>query len=128
MPLLFNYLKIPDCFIGYDMPVCQKIEYQMQRISVHFTNDCIGNQLYYNNDLPALETRIMHCRNFSKQTFWCSNPQSETANVICLLLSGQGSRQRCDPMHPIMHSNIIFDIKFLATIKLSWNLLKCILW
>ena len=26
----------------------------MQRISVNFINDCDGNQLYYNNDLPAI--------------------------------------------------------------------------
>ena len=27
----------------------------MQRISVNLTNDCSGNQLNYNNDLPAIE-------------------------------------------------------------------------
>ena len=26
----------------------------MQRISVNFTNDCDGNQLYYNNELPGI--------------------------------------------------------------------------
>ena len=26
----------------------------MQRISVNLTNDCDGNQLKYNNDLPAI--------------------------------------------------------------------------
>ena len=26
----------------------------MQRISVNLTNDCDGNQLNYNNDLPAI--------------------------------------------------------------------------
>ena len=26
----------------------------MQRISVNFTNDCVGNQLNYDNDLPAM--------------------------------------------------------------------------
>ena len=36
------------------MPVSQKIEYQMQRISVNLTNDCDGNQLNYNNNLPAI--------------------------------------------------------------------------
>ena len=36
------------------MRVSQKIEYQMQRISVNLTNDCDGNQLNYNNDLPAI--------------------------------------------------------------------------
>ena len=36
------------------MPVSQKIEYQMQRISVNLTNDCDGNQLNYNNDLHVI--------------------------------------------------------------------------
>ena len=36
------------------MPVSQKIEYQMQRISVNLTNDCEENQLNYNNDVPAI--------------------------------------------------------------------------
>ena len=53
MPLLFNYLKILDCFIG-STPVSQKIKYVVQRISVNLTNDCDGNQLNYNNDLPAI--------------------------------------------------------------------------
>ena len=39
------------------MPVLQKIEYKMKRISVNLTNDCDGNQLNYNNDLPAIENR-----------------------------------------------------------------------
>ena len=29
----------------------------MQRISVSLTNDCDGNQLNYNNDLPAIENK-----------------------------------------------------------------------
>ena len=36
------------------MPVLQKIEYQMQRISANLTNNCDGNQLNYNNNLPAI--------------------------------------------------------------------------
>ena len=36
------------------MPVSQKTEYQMQRISVNLTNDCDGNPLNYNNELPAI--------------------------------------------------------------------------
>ena len=39
------------------MPYSQKIEYQMQRISVNLTNDCGGNQLNYNNDLPTIENK-----------------------------------------------------------------------
>ena len=29
----------------------------MQRISVNLTNDCGGNQLNYNDDLPAIENK-----------------------------------------------------------------------
>ena len=36
------------------MPVSQKIECYMQRISVDLTNDCDGNKLDYNTDLPAI--------------------------------------------------------------------------
>ena len=36
------------------MPVSQKTEYSMQRISVNLTNDCDGNQLNYNTDLSAI--------------------------------------------------------------------------
>ena len=36
------------------MPVFQTIEYYMQRISVNLKNDCEGNQLNYNNELPAI--------------------------------------------------------------------------
>ena len=31
-------------------------------------------------------------------------------------------------MHPILHSNIFFNVKLFATIILWWNLLKCSLW
>ena len=40
----------------------------------------------------------------------------------------QGSRPRCAPRHPILHSNMFFYIKLFATIILSWNSLKSILW
>ena len=49
MPLLFNYLKIRDCFIGWDASFAKN-----QRISVNLTNECNGNQLTYNNDLPVI--------------------------------------------------------------------------
>ena len=35
---------------------------------------------------------------------------------------------RFGPRHPILHSNIFFYIKLFATIILSWNSLKFILW
>ena len=36
------------------MPDSTKIDYLMQRISVNLTNDCDGNKLNYNDDLPAI--------------------------------------------------------------------------
>ena len=39
-----------------------------------------------------------------------------------------GSWSRCGLRHPILHSNIFFHMKLFATIILSWNSLKCILW
>ena len=36
------------------MLVLQKIEYLMQIFSVNLTNYCDGNQVNYNNDLPAI--------------------------------------------------------------------------
>ena len=65
------------------------------------------------------EIRIMHYRNLSKQIF-DSNWHRKTPTVIRHFLSS--------PRHPILHSNIFFYVKLFATIILSWNLLKCILW
>ena len=39
------------------MPVCRRIEYSMKRTSNNLTNDCGGNQLNYNNDLPAIRKK-----------------------------------------------------------------------
>ena len=61
----------------------------------------------------------MHCRNLSKQIF-DSNRQRKTPTVIRHLLSS--------PRHLILHSEIFFYVKLFATIILSWNSLKCILW
>ena len=61
----------------------------------------------------------MQYRKLSKQIFY-SDRQRKTPTVIPHLLSS--------PRHPILHSKIFFYIKLFATITLSWNLLKCILW
>ena len=29
----------------------------MERISVNFTNDCVGNELNYDNDVPAIRNK-----------------------------------------------------------------------
>ena len=58
------------------------------------------------------------------ETFWNrfldSNRQRKTPTVIRHLLSS--------PRHLILNSNIFFYVKLFATIILSWNSLKCILW
>ena len=76
-----------------------------------------------------LETRIMHYSNLSKQIFWqLSAKQNYDRHSSLFYGVAQGSRPRCGPMHPILHSNIFFYIKLFTTIILSWNSLKCILW
>ena len=99
----------------------------MQRISVHLTNDCDGNQLNYNNDLPAIGNMNYALQKPFEPDFLTviGNSKLRPSFVICGVT--QGSRPRCGPMHPILHSNIFFYINIFATIILSWNLLKCIL-
>ena len=92
----------------------------MQRISVNLTNDCGGNQLNYNNDLPAIGNKNYALEKPFKQIFWHKNRHRETATVICRSLGG--------PRHPILLSNIFFYVKLFATSILSWNLLKYVLW
>ena len=89
-------------------------------ISVNLRNGCSDNQLNYNNDLSAIENKNCALQKLSRQIFWHSNRQRETAIVICHLLNS--------PKHALLHSNIFCDVKLFATIMLSWNLLQCILW
>ena len=109
------------------MSVSQKIEYQMQRISVNHTNDCDGNQFNYNNDLPAIGNK-----NYALQKPFETDFLTVIGNaklwlfVICWV--AQGSRPRCGPRHPMLYSNIFFYVKLFAAIILSWYSLKCILW
>ena len=49
MPLLFNYVKIPNYFIGLNASFAKNLIL----ISVNLTNDFDGNQLNYKNDLTA---------------------------------------------------------------------------
>ena len=46
----------------------------MQRISVNLTNDCDGNQLHYNNDLPAIGNKKYTTETF-RNRFFDSNRQ-----------------------------------------------------
>ena len=100
----------------------------MQRISVNLTNNCDWNQLNYNNDLPAIGNKNYALQKPLETDFLTviGNAKLQPSFVICWV--SQGSRLRCGPRHPILHSNIFFDVKLFATIILSWNSLKCILW
>ena len=93
----------------------------MQKILVLLKKDCSGNQLDHNNDLPAIENKNYTIQKSFKIIFWHSNQQSETATGIYHLFGGPIS-------HSILRSNIFFYVKLFATIILSWNLLKRILW
>ena len=85
----------------------------MQRISVNVTNDCDGNQLNYNNDLPAIGNK-----NYALQKTFetdvltvIGNAKLRPTFVICQVVQGS-----CDPRHPILHSNIFFYVKLFATL------------
>ena len=100
----------------------------MQRISVNLTNDCDGNQLNYNNDLPVIGNKNYALQKPFETDFLTviGNAKLRTSFVICWVT--QGSRPRYGPRHPILHSNVFFYVKLFALIILSWNSLKCILW
>ena len=74
----------------------------MQRISVKLTNDCDGNQLNYNNDLPAIGNK-----NYALQKPFGTDFLTVIGNaklwpsfvVICGV--AQGSRPRCGPRYSI---------------------------
>ena len=58
----------------------------MQRISVNLINDCDGNQLDYNNDLPVIGNKNYALQKPFKR-FFDSNRQRKTSTVIGHLLS-----------------------------------------
>ena len=95
------------------MPICQKIEYQTQRISVNFTNDCGG------------ATRVMYYRKLSKQIFWHIDQQNETATLICYLLSGCRQPTTLWPKAPNIAIKNIFLCKIICN---NYFIVKCILW
>ena len=89
-------------------------------------NDCDGNQLNYNNDLPAIGNKNYALQKPFETDFLTviGNAKLRPSFVICWV--AQGSRSRCGPRHPILYSNISFYVKLFAGIILSWNSLKCI--
>ena len=59
----------------------------MQRISVKLTNDCDGNQLNYNNDLPAIGNKNYVLQKAFETNFYVSNRHRKTPTVIRRSLS-----------------------------------------
>ena len=59
----------------------------MERISVNLTNDCDGNQLNYNNDLPVIGNENYTLQKPFKTVFFYSNWQRKSPIVIRDLLS-----------------------------------------
>ena len=100
----------------------------MQKISVNGTNNCDGNQLNHNNDLPAIGNKNYALQKPFETDFLTVIGKAKLRSSFVFCWVGQSSRQRCGPRHPILHSNIFFYVKLFATIILSWNSLKCILW
>ena len=84
----------------------------MQSIPVNATNDCDGNQLNYNNDLPAIRNKNYALQKPFETDFLTviGNAKLRPSFVICLV---QGSRPRCGPKHPIFHSIIFFECKII---------------
>ena len=107
MPLLFNYLRISDFFIWQFR---KKLNIKCKEFQLILQMIAMGINLTIKMTYLQIETRIMHYRNLSKQIF-DSIRQSKTPTVIRHLLSS--------PRHPILHSNIFFYVKLLATIILS---------
>ena len=120
MPLLFNYSKIPDCFIGWNASIAKNWILNEENL----TNDCDENELNYKNDLPAIGNKNYALRKPFETDFF-GNAKLRPSFVICWV--AQGSRPRCGLRHSISHSNI-FYVKLFTNIILSWNLLKFVLW
>ena len=91
----------------------------MQRIPVDLTNDCDRNQLNYNNDLLVIGNKNYALQKPFETDFSTviGNAKLRTSIVICWV--AQGSRPRCGPSHPILHSNVFFYVKVFALIILS---------
>ena len=91
----------------------------MERISVNLTNDCDGNQLDYNNDLPAIGNKNYALQEPFETDFLTviGNAKLQPSFVMCCV--AQGSRLRYGPRHPILHCTIFFYVKLFATIILS---------
>ena len=100
----------------------------MQIISVTLINDRDGNQLNYNNDLPAIGKKNYALKKPFETDILTVIGNAKLRSSFVIFWIAQGSWPRCDPRHPIFHCNIFFYVKLFSTIILSRNPLKYILW
>ena len=101
----------------------------MQGISVNLTNDCDGNELDYNNDLPVIGNENYALQKPFETGFLTVIGNAKLLRLFIICWETQRMRPRCGPRHPILHPQHIFLCKkLLAPVILSWNSLKCILW
>ena len=89
---------------------------------------CDGIQLSYNNDLPAIGKNNYALQKPFETDFLTVIGNAKLLPLFVICWVAQGSRPRCVPKHLILHSQHIFYVRLFATIILSLNLLKCILW
>ena len=84
--------------------------------------------LTINNDLPAIGNKNYALQKPFETDFLTVIGNAKLRRSFVIYWVAQGSRPRCGPRHAILHSNIFFYVKLFATIILSQNSLKCILW
>ena len=63
MPLLFNYLKIPDCFIGLQCQFRKKLNIKCREFQFILKMIAMEINLTIKMTYLQLKTRIMHYRN-----------------------------------------------------------------
>ena len=124
MSLLFNYFKIPDCFIGWNASFAKKLNIKCREFKLILQMIAMEINLTITMTYLQLETRIMF-----RNRFFDRNRKRKTPTVIRHSLSSpKSSQSHCSPRHPILQSNIFFYVKLFATVISSWNSSKCILW
>ena len=86
MPLLFNYLRIPDCFIRLDGQFRKKLNIKYREFELILQMIAMEINLTITMTYLQLETKIMHYRNRFRNRFFDSNWQRKTPTVILCTL------------------------------------------
>ena len=100
----------------------------MRGISVDLISNYDGNNLDYNDDLPTIGNKNYALQKPFETVFLTVIDDAKLRPSFAICWVAQSSRPLCDPRHLIFHLKIFFYVKLFATIILSWNSLKFILW